>query len=51
MNDIFYYLVMCKYMSTTVRVNGTVQSTFFLVMRLNITIVTSCNLLIVILVT
>ena len=47
----FYYLVMCKCMSTTVRVNGTVQFTFFLVMRLNITIVTSCDSLIVILVT
>ena len=33
-------------MSTTVRVNGTVQFTFFLVMRLNITVVTSCDLLI-----
>ena len=30
-------------MSTTVRVNGTVQFTFFLVMTLNITIVTSCD--------
>ena len=37
-------------MSTTVRVNGTVQFTFFLIMRLNITIVASCDLLIVILV-
>ena len=49
--DFFYYLVMCKCMSTTVRVNGTVQFTFFLVMRLNITIFTSCDSLIVILVT
>ena len=30
-------------MSTTVRVNSIVQFTLFLVMRLNITIVTSCN--------
>ena len=37
-------------MSTTVSVNGTVQFTFFLIMRLNITIVASCDLLIVILV-
>ena len=35
----FYYFVICKCMSTIVRVNGTVQFTFFLVMRLNITIV------------
>ena len=42
----FYYFVLCKCMSTTVRVNGTVQFTFFLVMRLNITVVTNCDLLI-----
>ena len=42
---------MCKCMSTTVRGNGTVQSTLFLIMRLNITIITSCHSLIVILVT
>ena len=36
-------------MSTTAHVNGTVQFTFFLVMRLNITIVISCDSLIVIL--
>ena len=47
--DFFYYLVMCKCMSTTVRVNGTVQFTFFLIMRLNVTIVSSCALLTVIL--
>ena len=35
-------------MSTTVCVNGTVQFTSFLVMRLNITIVMSCDSLIVI---
>ena len=35
-------------MSTTVRVNGTVKFTFFLVIRLNITIATSCDSLIVI---
>ena len=38
-------------MSTTVRVNGTVQFTFFLVMRLKITIVKSYDSLITILVT
>ena len=37
-------------MSTTVRVNDTVQFTFFLVMRLNITTATSCDSFIVILV-
>lgn len=35
-------------MSTTVRVNGTVKFTFFLVIRLNITIAISCDSLIVI---
>ena len=39
----FYYSVMSKCMSTTVCVNGTVQFTFFFVMSLNITIVTSCD--------
>ena len=38
-------------MSTTVRGNGTVQFTFFFIMRLNITIITSCDSLIVILAT
>ena len=38
-------------MSFTVRGNGTVQFTFFFIMSLNITIITSCDLLIVILVT
>ena len=38
-------------MSTTVRGNGTIQFTFFFIMRLNITIITSCDSLIVILVT
>ena len=38
-------------MSTTVRGNGTVQFTFFFIMRLNIAIITSCDSLIVILVT
>ena len=38
--------IMCMCMSTTVNVNDTVQFTFFLVMRLNITIVTSCDSLI-----
>ena len=37
-------------MSTTVRVNSTVQFTFFLIMRFNITIVTSCDSLILMLV-
>ena len=41
----FYYFVIHKCMSTTVCVNGTVEFTFFLVMRLNvITIVTNCIL-------
>ena len=40
-----------KCMSTTVHVNLTLQFTFFLNMRLNITIVMSCDSLIVILVT
>ena len=51
LNGLFYYLVMRKCMSSTVRVNGTVQVTFFLTMRLNITIVTSCDSLILILLT
>ena len=42
---------MCKYMSTTVRGDGTVQFTFFFIMRLNITVITSCDSLIIILVT
>ena len=42
---------MCKCMSTTVRVNGTVQFTFYLIVRMNITIITSCDSLIAILVT
>ena len=42
---------MCECMSTTARVNGTVQFTFLLIMRLNITIITSCDSHIVILVT
>ena len=41
---------MCKCMNPTVRVNSTVQFTFFLIMRLNITIVTRSDSLIVILV-
>ena len=48
---LFYYLAMCKCMSVTVRGNGTVQFAFFFIMRLNITIMTSCDSLIVILVT
>ena len=40
--------VMCK--CTTIRVNGTFQFTFCLVMRLNSTIITCCDSLIVILV-
>ena len=35
-------IVMFNLVSITVRVNGTVQFVFFLVMKLNITIVTSC---------
>ena len=40
---------MCKCMSTTVHINGTVQFIFLLVMRLNITIVRISYSLIVIL--
>ena len=47
----FYYLAMCNCMSITVRVNSSVKLTFFLVMRLEIIIVTSCDSLIGILVT
>ena len=46
----FYYLVICKCMSTTVSGNGTVQFTFFFIMGLNFTIITSCDSLIVMLV-
>ena len=42
----FYYFVICKCMSTTVHVNGTVI--LFLIMWLNVTIVTSCDSLFVI---
>ena len=48
---LFCCLFMCKCMSTTVHGNGTVQFTFFLIMRLNITIITSCDSLIIVLVT
>ena len=41
---------MCKCKSTTARLNGTVQLTFFLVMRLNISIAATCDSLIVILI-
>ena len=41
--DFFYYSVMCKCMSTTVCGNGTVQFTFFFIMKLNISITTSCD--------
>ena len=51
LNGLFYYLAMCNCVSTTVRLNGTVQFTFFLVMRLNSTIDTGCDSLIVITVT
>ena len=51
LNEHFYYLVMRKCISTTVRVNGTVQFTSFLAIRLNISIVTSCDSLIAILIT
>ena len=46
----FYYLIICKCMSTTVRDNGTVQVTFFFIMGLNFAIITSCDSLIVMLV-
>ena len=41
----FYYLATCNCMSATICVNFTVQFAFLLVTRLNITIITSCNLL------
>ena len=47
----FYYFVIRKCLNPNVRVNGTVQFTFFLVIRLNITIATTCDSLFVILVT
>ena len=47
----FLLIFHVQFMSTTICVNGTVQFTFFLVMRLNITIVTSCDSLILIPVT
>ena len=43
-----YYFAMCKCMSTTVGVNDIAEFTFFLFMRLKITIVTSCDSFIVI---
>ena len=49
--DFLHYLVKCKCMGTTGGVNGTVQFNYFLAMSLNITIVTSCDSLIVILLT
>ena len=42
---------MCKRMNTTICFIGTVQFTFFLVIRLNITIVTSYDSFIVVFVT
>ena len=42
---------MCKRMNTTICFNGTVQFTFFLVIRLNITIVSSYDSFIVVFVT
>ena len=51
LNGLFYYFVTCKRMSITARVNGIVQFTFFLIIRFRITIITSCDSLIVILVT
>ena len=41
----FYYFVMRKCISIAVCVNGTLKFTFYLVMRLNITIVLSCDTL------
>ena len=38
LHEPFYYLVTCKCMSTTVRVKGTVQFTFFLIMTLKLTL-------------
>ena len=45
-----FYLAVGKCTDTTVRVNGTIQFTFFLDMKLKITIVTNCDTLIVVLV-
>ena len=43
LNELIYYYVMCQCMSTFVHVDVTVQFTFFLVTKLNITIITSCD--------
>ena len=50
LNELIYYFVMCQCISTTVHADGAVQFTFFLVVKLNITNVTSYDSLIVILV-
>lgn len=42
------FSVICKYMSTTVHDNGVVEYIFSLVMRLNMTIFTNCDSLILI---
>ena len=47
----FYYLVIYKCMGISVRVNSTVQFTYFLAMALNITTVSSYDSLIVVLAT
>ena len=47
----YYYFVICKCMTTTVPANGTVQFTFFFVIRFCITVATSCDSFILILVT
>ena len=46
----FYYFAICKCIGTTACVNSIAQLTFFLVMRLNITIATNFDSLIAILV-
>ena len=50
LNELIYYYVMCQCMSTFVHVDVTVQFTFFLVTKLNITIITSWDSLMIILV-
>ena len=42
LNELIYY-VMCYFTSTFVDVDGTAQFTYFLVTKLNITIITSCD--------
>ena len=50
LHGFYYHFVIYKGMTTTVRIHGTVQFSFFLATILNSTIVSSCDLLIVILI-